>query len=415
MRDPENFYLDNGIEVFAAPYSSLHSLSIAVGVRYGSAYETPDTCGAAHFLEHMLFKGTRTKTAKQLTEAFKMAGINKDYNAETSKEATIFYARAPAQKYTETVSLFADLIGNSTLPRGELDLERGPVISEIRGNRDDPGRVLMDTILSEMFPGKPPGMIGTGDEKVIKTISRQELLSIYKKNYVGSNIVVALCGRLSGKQMKGLASDYFSNIPKGKPSPDAEIESSPIKGRKVDIERQWLNQTEMGFGFRIPGSRYLMSHDSSSYPSIILLSSVLSSRLFEEVREKKGLVYSIGAYEDIYRNFGGMMIGAGSEPKNAEAVQKTVLKEVQRFADGEISKEDVELEKELMKMSRQKGLDNTLSLAKNISFDRTSHKIKPGELRLNDITLDSVRSVAGLYLQSDNALVVTLGPGSKKK
>ena len=414
MRNLETYFLDNGTEVFVAPSPRLHSLSVSVGVKYGSAYETPSACGAAHFLEHMLFKGTRTKTAKQIMDAFKKAGFNTDYNAETSKEATIFYARAPSQKYKEVTSIISDLIGNSTLPQNELDLERGPVISEIRGNRDDSGRVVFDTLLAEMFPGEPQGMIGTGDEDVIKNITREELLDIYHKNYVGSNTVVALYGRFPTKQTKEVISDYFSNIPKGKPNPDRDINSGPIKGREVYVKRPWLNQTEIGFGFRLPGSKVLISRDPSSYTSLILLSDILSGRLFEEIREKQGLAYSVGADKNIYRDFGCVVVSAGSEPKNAKIVKKTILREVQKFADGEISKDELSLEKELINMSRQKSLDNTLSTSKSISFNRAVHGLKPGELRLRDVSLDSVREVADLYLQPDSALLVSVGPGSNE-
>lgn len=354
--------LPNGLKIVTEAMPHVASVSINVMVNAGARNETEENNGVSHLLEHMAFKGTSTRSAKDIAEQFD--NIGGQLNAYTSREQTSFYARVLETDVDLAVNILGDIIHNSTLPEDELKREKKVVLEELQGAKDDPDDVVFDKFQAKAFAGHPLGRSILGTEENVERLTREEIKNFMDRHYRPGNITISAVGNVRHEVIAEKISSVFgkSSSPSDIYNPDAFY----VGGEEcVDMD---FEQIHLAFGF--PACSY---HDEDYY-LLQLLSSILgggmSSRLFQEVREKRGLAYTISTFTSSFRDVGNCGIHAVTSPGGVKELTKVVFDELGNFV-ATISEE------ELRRAKNQ--------LAANVIMAQESPSYKSEELARNVI------------------------------
>jgi predicted Zn-dependent peptidase len=377
MTSSKIIQLENGLRIVIDPVKTVESAAIAVFVNTGSRNETVDINGISHFLEHMAFKGTTTRNAKQIAEQFD--NIGGKINAYTSRERTVYYAKVLKQDVEFATEFLSDILQNSTFEKDELEKERGVILQEIAMTNDTPDDIIFDYFQETAFPKQAIGRSILGPVKNIKKFQREDFVNYINKQYNYSNIVVVACGNVDEKKFIGYVKKYFNNL-----SDNKLKKVEPAKYQGGDFRKyKNLEQVNIVLGFK--GLSYL---DKDYYKCQILaaiLGGGMSSRLFQEVREKRGLAYSVYAFN--YANFDtglfGIYLGTTPEKSNLaiEIIGDEILKITNEISDEELqrvitqTKAGLLMAKESVISRSQKIGGDILSYNRIISEQETMDKI----------------------------------------
>lgn len=317
--------LSNGLRVASFSMPAVHSVAISVGVDVGARYEDEANNGVSHMLEHMAFKGTTSRTAINIAEQFDAIGGN--LNAYTSMEHTVYYTRVLKQDVNVAVDILADIIQRSTFIELELERERNVVLQEIAMHHDTPEEEIFDHLTACAYPNQPIGRSILGTDANVSNMKRDALLSYVAEHYNAGRMVLAFSGNITHAEAVEFAEKYFSGLngaSKVTPSP-----ASYVGGEKRSQKK--LEQVHMAMAF--PG----IPHRDPEYRTIQLLATILgggmSSRLFQEIREKRGMAYSIYAFASSHTDSGVLGIYGGMGEKEAPEVIKIIADEMHKLAD----------------------------------------------------------------------------------
>ncbi len=311
--------LSNGMRVVTDHVSTVETVSVGVFVRVGSRYETLKQNGVAHFLEHMAFKGTKRRTALQIAQEIENVGGY--LNAYTSRETTAYYARILKNDLGLAVDILADILQNSTFDPTEFNREREVILQEIGQSYDTPDDIVFDYFQETAYPNQPMGRPILGPAENIKKVSRETLMNFMSTLYAPERMVLSAAGNVDHKTLVALAETHFGNYAKRSLH---EPVSSTYKGGDFREERP-LEQLHVLLGFK--GVDYL---DPDMYTASVfatLMGGGMASRLFQEIREKRGLVYSIYAFTSCYQDNGLFGVYAGTNPKDAKVLTDVILDE----------------------------------------------------------------------------------------
>jgi len=399
--------LSNGIRVVTEELSFVHSVSIGIWVGTGSRYEDKSNHGISHFLEHMLFKGTKNRTAKQIAESLETVGGQ--INAFTAKEYTCYYAKVLNDHFDLAIDVLADMFLNSLFRAEDMEKERNVILEEIKMYEDTPDELVHDIYSKIMWQIDPLGqsIIGTSDS--VGKISLEQLISYYKSTYVPPNVVIAVAGNIKREVVLNKLEELFSKLSGEKPKTQLIIPQSFSNTAFVPKD---IEQMHICLGF--PG---LPSQHDSIYALTVLnhvLGGGLSSRLFQEVREDRGLTYSIYSYHSGYSNAGLFGVYAGTSEQNAEEVVEIVLKQIDNIKKKGITKDELENTKEHIKGTVLLSLENSSNrmnrLGKSeISYDRiiTTEEVVEKVMK---VTLDNVMDIAHKVFGWENLSFAAVGP-----
>ena len=387
-----NLYtLDNGLRVVTEYIEHVNSISVGVMVQNGSRNESKDVNGISHFIEHMFFKGTDKRSAKEIVQ--EIENIGGQINAYTSKETTCYYIKALNTHVDLCLDVISDMILNSKFDEEEIEKEKGVVIEEINMSQDTPEDVL-DEIHSEAIFGKDSlayPILGTPDR--IKSFNRKKIKDYIRTHYTPYNSVLSICGKFDEKELRKLIEEYF-----GKWSKDdvynPTYESIKLKHDSKYMEKQ-IEQVHINLGLN--GLPYA---DDKSY-SLVLLNNIFgggaSSILFQKVREELGLCYSVYSYMQPYLGVGTLNIYTGLSNKYCDKAISVINEHLHDFAKKGISKELLEINKEKIKASYILGLESTSSrMFANAKCFLLQNKIKTQEdviKRINKIDSDDINYV----------------------
>ena len=387
-----NLYtLDNGLRVVTEYIEHVNSISVGVMVQNGSRNESKDVNGISHFIEHMFFKGTDKRSAKEIVQ--EIENIGGQINAYTSKETTCYYIKALNTHVDLCLDVISDMILNSKFDEEEIEKEKGVVIEEINMSQDNPEDVL-DEIHSEAIFGKDSlayPILGTPDR--IKSFNRKKIKDYIRTHYTPYNSVLSICGKFDEKELRKLIEEYF-----GKWSKDdiynPIYESIELKHDSKYMEKQ-IEQVHINLGLN--GLPYA---DDKSY-SLVLLNNIFgggaSSILFQKVREELGLCYSVYSYMQPYLGVGTLNIYTGLSNKYCDKAISVINEHLYDFAKKGISKELLEINKEKIKASYILGLESTSSrMFANAKCFLLQNKIKTQEdviKRINKIDSDDINYV----------------------
>lgn len=392
-------------------FPQLETVGISVGVRYGSVDERPSINGSAHFLEHMSFKGTRRRTWKQMNEETKDIGAYN--NATTDREMTNYIMQVHKSYTHRAMDMMSDMAFNSTIPKDEMELERGPIINENLIWEDNPSYLFYDYVPKLLFKGSPQGMpVGGDNDKTIKRITRDHLFEIYKDYYTPRNMVVAISGGITEGKALELAEKYFGSVEQGVyKKPARKVFNGKKAMRTLTIKKKDIKQLKLGMGFVCsPFSKDRMDE----LASMMVANELLQYRLYEEVREKRGLSYDPQSSYIAGMTYGMLSAEAGTEPKNGDKVKTVMLDVLQGMHDGEVSKQEVNRMKNSVAIRqrtlRERSLDMAVKMAMSTIIDDMPDLPERMPGIIENVSLDSVRKYARKNIDCDKYGLIVLKP-----
>ncbi len=334
----------SGLTVFARSFPQLETVGIAFGVRFGSVDEAPNINGAAHFLEHMMFKGTKTRTWKDIDDQLRELGAY--HNAFTDHESTVYFIRVYRGYFEKALDILSDMIENSTLPKEEFEKERGPIINENLMRHDNPRFMMTDYIPRVLYKKHPARMsVGGDNDKTIKNIKRTDLLRIYRRYYTPKNSALAIYGGVGTDIAFKAVEKYFGGFSGVYVKPERRIAKEPQERETITLARRGIKQMRIGIGFKCSEYR---KDNNDEFLSFLVLEKYLHNRLFEELRQKRGLAYDPAAVYNPYSTFGFIAAAAGAEPSKLGEVRDVILGEFKKLEDGNIDKEEFERAKKAL-------------------------------------------------------------------
>lgn len=404
--------LDNGIRIVMEKIDYVKSASIGIWVNVGSNNENEETNGLSHFIEHMLFKGTENRKANEIAED--IDNLGGQLNAFTSKECTCFYVKVLDENIKDAVDILSDMFFNSLFQQEEIDKEISVVIEEIKMYEDSPEDVVHDKLTELIFKNSPMAYNILGTEENLKTFTTKKVVEYMKKNYTPYNTVIAVAGsfdeqefmRMINEKFKDWHNDNIKHV-----DPQAEYKRSVV-GVNKDLE-----QLHMCIGNKTIGR-----HHKNYYPLLVLnnlFGGTMSSRIFQEVREKKGLVYSIYSFVSNYSNTGIFSIYAGMSYNQAEDALRTILKEMISIKNGNISDEEFNRAKQQIKGNYILGLESTSSRMSSIGRrELLYNEIQyPEEVieSINNVKKEDVLNVAAELFDIDSLSITFTGNLNKNK
>lgn len=346
--------LKSGVRVIVKRMEGLLSVTMGVLVGTGSAFETDAEDGISHFIEHMQFKGTPSRTAFEISDAFDAIGAQ--VNAFTGKDLTCYYAKSTSDHAREAFALLADLFLNSTFPEEEMAREKGVVVEEIHMDEDSPEDLCLDLLFRAAFGSQNYGRNILGPEENVKGFTREDLFRYKKERYCPENIVVSFAGNLSLAEAAELAEEYFGAMPASK----FEQRKKEITLRGGNLFKQKpIEQAHFALAF--PS----VKRDDPAYSAMLVMNTVLgggmSSRLFKRVREELGLAYSVYSFGSFYEETGLFTVYAGVNPKKAEQAAEAVKAVIEEFKEKGLTEEEFLRGREQLKSSTIFSQENTSS------------------------------------------------------
>ncbi|MBI5206507.1 MAG: insulinase family protein [Candidatus Firestonebacteria bacterium] len=399
--------LPNGIRLIMEELPYLRSVSIGIWVLTGSSLENHTKSGISHFLEHMLFKGTEKRTAKQIVE--ELDSVGGDLQAFTSREFTCFSARVLDDHLLRAIDVLHDIVVNSVLPEEEIQKEKGVVQEEIFMYEDTPGELIHDLYTSKIWQDHPLGLSILGTEHNVKNFTQDKLMEYYHKYYSSNNIVIAAAGNLKKENFISKTQEYFSSLGKQNIESDKTI---PEAKSSINIYNKKLEQVHFCLG------THGLSFVHPSRYSLYLLNSIIggsmSSRLFQSVREKHGLVYNIYSYQSSYSSAGVFSIYAGTAEKNFLKVIEIVLEELYKLKSEYLSEKELRNVKEQLKGGITLSMESSESRMGHLAKSEIyfNHYIALEEIfkNIDEVKLEDILNLAKELFQPKNITMVALGP-----
>ena len=327
--------LDNGIRVISEHIPHLHSVSIGVWVATGSRYERESERGISHFIEHMLFKGTERRSARDI--AMEIDSVGGVLNAFTSREHTCYYAKVLDSFLPKAVDLLSDIMLNSVFADEEIEKERQVILQEIGMIEDTPDDLIHDLFARNFWPGHPLGKAIIGTAESVSSFTGEMAREYRKRRYLPGDIIISAAGRLNHEELVELLAP-FAAMSAGKSGDDGL--GTPVPARGVERFDRDLEQVHLCLGTRGISHTHAARH--AGYLMNTLLGSGMSSRLFQEIRERRGLVYSVYSYLSAHIDAGSLVIYAGAEEGRIAEVVDLTLAELKRLKREPVPTEELE-------------------------------------------------------------------------
>lgn len=355
--------LSNGIRLVYEKIDTVKTVSIGIWVLAGSRYETKKINGISHFIEHILFKGTKNRSAKEIV--YEIESIGGQINAFTAKEYTCFYVRVLDEFLQKGFDILSDLILNHVIAVEEIEKEKTVIIEEINMTKEDPEEILYQSLNDLIWKNQTLSYPIIGKESTVKKIDRNKIENYMRERYIPQNIVISVAGNFEEEKLVKFAEMYFGywkNVNNKKDN--FNFISKPSFNRGFVFKNKKIDQAHLAITFEGFGQK-----DEKVYELLVLsniLGGGMSSRLFQRIREELGLVYSITSFVSTFKDAGVLIIYAGTNPKNISAVYKEIMSQLRLFLKGEILLDEVEVAKQQIKGSIIFGLENTSSRMSNM-------------------------------------------------
>ncbi len=328
--------LESGMRVIGERMPGMSSVSLGVWINAGSVYERDGELGAAHFIEHMLFKGTKTRSASRLAE--EMDAIGGNLNAFTAKECTCFYGRVLTKHLGVLTEALADMLENSLLDEGDIEREKGVVCEEIAMAEDTPEDLVTETAISSYYEGDPLARPILGTQESVRAFTRSGLRAYMERHYKPAATVVAAAGNFDEDELVSLVSRSFGGG-RGEPEPPADF-ANHVPGKRFRFIRKDIEQAHICIC--LPGFK---KDTPESYAQLLFSNAfggTMSSRLFQRIREERGLAYSVYSYPTVFANSGFMTLYAGTGAENAAVITEMMLEELYRAGRDGLTPEELE-------------------------------------------------------------------------
>jgi predicted Zn-dependent peptidase len=324
--------LENGLRIATAAMPHMMSVSVGIWVGVGSRYEHAELNGACHFIEHMLFKGTRRRSAKEISQA--VEGVGGYLNAFTSEETTCFHARAGHERFTHVLDVLLDMLLHSKFAPSDIGKERDVIKEELAMYLDEPQHQVQELLNATLWPGQPLGRPITGTNQTLDHLRRQELFGYLRRHYLAGNTVIVVAGNITHRAAVRALARYSRHFTRDK-SPTFAPARCDQTAPRLRLFTKKTEQTQIALGIRT-----CSRHDERRY-ALRLLNTILgenmSSRLFQVVREDRGLAYSIYSTPSFFADTGDLVISAGLDLDNLPKALRLIIRELRRLAERPVS------------------------------------------------------------------------------
>lgn len=403
--------LDNGLTIVTSTNKNVGSVMVALGVKVGGRYESQEQLGISHLLEHMAFKGTKTRTVDQIANEVDFIGGK--MNAYTSKEETVYYVKVIKDHVELAVDIVCDIVCNSIIPADELEKEKQVVIQEIKSYEDDPHDVSYTQLMSGIFKDNSLGENIIGTEGHVLGFSREDILSYINEYYNPKNMVASVSGNVEHDVVVELFQKYFTK--EATSWNPKELKSAELSSTEKVTARSNLQQVNFIFSFPAYSRKGNSLKENMSMRVLHgILSGGMSSILFREIREKRGLVYFVGSTGATYDETGTTLILGGTDTTKVHELTKTVGN-VLRSLKGTITEDMLQKSKNGLKSSVIMGLENTDKIAlSNLSsmfnYSRPSLTEKEFSDLVDSVTMEDIHIAVDTILNKDKVGMSFVGP-----
>jgi predicted Zn-dependent peptidase len=396
-----------GLRVFSEPLNEATSVSLGVWIRAGSRDERDEVAGISHLMEHMLFKGTPSMNALGIAEAFESIGAQD--NAATGEEYTVLYARFLPEHLERAMDIMSEMVTQPTL--ADLEREREVIVEEIKMYEDRPDQLADEYLSGLIFHGDSLGRPIIGTAETVRGVDRGTLKTFHDNTYTAPNVFVVGAGKLDSGELERMVEEKLAGkLSEGEPF-TRQAHPTPPESRFFykfkETEQYHLTMGSLG----IPASsdeRFAMSALSN------ILGGGMSSRLFQEVREKRGLAYAVYAYHQGYSDAGAVKMYVGSTTGNIEEAARIIAEQLDRIRDETVTEEELQRTKEQLKSSTILALESTAARMTRVgrSVITGSELLTPEEIsaRIDAVTAEDVKRLANKHLKLDNMYLAAVGP-----
>ena len=401
--------LDNGVRVVTERMPTLKSVTVGVWVNIGSRDEQPSQAGYSHFIEHMLFKGTRKRSSAEIS--CEIDALGGEMNAFTSRETTTYYVKVLDQQLERALELLSDLFHHSSFAPKEIEKEKQVVLEEIRMVQDDPEDLVQELHMGQVLRRHPLGRSILGREKTIRGLRRQDLLNYIETHYDPGQTVVSIAGNFEQAQLDLLVERYFG---KGR-----SVQVAHINGRRapdmyggVLLKKKRLEQVHLCLGLKGVAAGHQDRYALYALNSV--LGGSVSSRLFQEVREKRGLVYSIYSFLSGYSDSGMITVYAATRPKEVNRVVDLVCREIRQIGIKGVEQKELERAKTQMKGSLMLSLESSHSRMSKLAKDELTYgrhaSLDDMLAHIDRVNVEQVFNVGRQFFLLDSLAITGLGP-----
>lgn len=406
--------LSNGLRVATCAMPSSQTVAVGIWCAVGARHEAARIGGISHFLEHLLFKGTKKRTARRISE--EVEGVGGDLNAYTAEERTCYYAAAASEHLVRVTDVLADMYCNSRLAAAEIERERGVIAEEIEMIRDEPAQHVQELLTAETWRGDSLARPITGTRKTLASITRRDLLSHLDAHYHAGRTILTASGDVDHREVLELAERLLGRLPKGS-APRRTSLPSRQSAPRIIIEPRESQQTQIALSFRGVGAR-----DPRRYAVSLLhviLGGNMSSRLFQELREKRGLCYSVSTSLSTHTDCGAFEISLGLDGENVSKALGLILKECRRISEKGPSAPELRRARDYTigtsRMALERASTQNYRLGNSLL---TYGRVIPAEEayeRFREVTSEQVRKVAAGILNHRTLCLAMVGPGPESE
>ncbi len=400
----------NGLKLVINKIDGLMSVSTGVLVKTGSINETDAENGISHFIEHTVFKGTKKRSAFGISDF--VDGIGAQINAFTSKEITCYYTKSTADHTEDSLEVLSDIFFNSVFQEEELEKEKGVVIEEINMTEDSPEDTVMDLIAEAYYGKEGLGKTILGPSKNIKSFTRNDIISYMDKYYCADNVVISVAGNVDIENVEKLVNRYFANnFTRFKSNPQF-IEKETYTERKIKVKP--IEQAHLALS--MPAYSILDERSDAFGLINFVFGGGMSSRLFQTIREKLGLCYSVYSYPSQHKNSGVVEIYAGVNVKSRDSALNAIIEEIELFKKGGMTEKEFLRCKEQFKssiiMSQESTASQMLLFGKNLLLANREVDFEKRIKAIENLTLPEINSLIKESFNTSKMAIATLGPDS---
>ena len=401
--------LKNGLTVATAEMPHMLSVSVGLWIGVGSRYEPAPLNGVCHFIEHLLFKGTKKRSAREISQA--VEGIGGYLNAFTSEETTCFHARACHDRFDELLDVLLDMLLNSTFDPAEIGKEREVIKEEMAMYLDEPQHHVQELLNATLWPDQPLGRPITGTTKTLDAMARAQLVGYLRANYVPANTVLVAAGKLKHRQILRAVARHAPRF-RAAPAPRFTPARSEQRAPKIHLFTKPTEQTQLALGIRTCSRQDQRRH------ALRLLNTILgenmSSRLFQVVREDHGLAYSIYSTPSFYSDAGDLVISAGLDLGNLTKTLRLILRELRRLRDAAPSAAELRRAQDYVIGQIDLSLESTENQMNWLGEQLLGYGkiLRPTQIkrRLSEVTAGEIRAVARDFLCPERFNLALVSP-----
>jgi predicted Zn-dependent peptidase len=402
--------LKSGLRILTVPLKNTQTATMIILVGVGSRFEKDKEAGISHFIEHMFFKGTE-KRPNTLAISEELDSIGGEFNAFTGKDKTAYYAKADAKHLDKVLDVLSDMFLNSKFETVEINKERGTILQELSMYEDNPRRIVGDIFENLLYGDHRLGQEIVGNKQTISSVKREEFIAYMKKHYLASNTVVCVAGKFNEDELIQKVKEKFKQLNAGKKSGFEKIKELQNKPA-IKVKHKKTDQTHFVLGARA------FHHDHKDRFALNILATILggnmSSRLFSEVREKRGLAYAVHSDADYYADCGYIATQVGVEHKNLKKTIEIIMQEYRKLTNELVSEKELQMAKDYIRGKAVMSFEASDDVAMFFG-DQEISKNKIMSLaeifaKIDAVTLNDLKRVAKAVFRTEKMNLAIIGP-----